>query len=222
MDHFDALPEDGVVSARSQTSGRGRFGRKWISPDEGNLYLSVVLKNDLPHGEWSALTPVAATALARAVERHGLSPRIRWPNDLFLSGKKTAGILCETAWRGGRVRGAVVGIGLNVNASDTTLASVGRPATSMRAERGHPLDVDAVLESVLRALFDHCRVFRAKGFAPLFEEWNARLDCLGKSVAIGRPGSALRGIVEAVNPDASLTVRVGDTRRTVCCGEILD
>ncbi|MBZ5495873.1 MAG: biotin--[acetyl-CoA-carboxylase] ligase [Acidobacteriia bacterium] len=111
-----------LVFAESQTAGRGRKGRQWISPPGTGLYFSLVLRPERSPSCWTLLTHVAAVALARALqeltEAHfipkPLDVELKWPNDVLISGKKTAGILLETVGIGGAISAAVVGVGVNV------------------------------------------------------------------------------------------------------------
>ena len=115
-------PAGTVVVAESQTQGRGRKGRSWISPPGPGLYFSVLLRPFQPVGDWPLLTHVASAALVRtlrALPEEALIPQpldleLKWPNDVLISGKKTAGILLETGGTGAIVSAAVVGIGINV------------------------------------------------------------------------------------------------------------
>src|SRR4029079_7934207 len=92
----DGVKEGVVVFAESQTQGRGRLGRKWMSPAHKGLWFSVLLRPDLRPQQATQLTVAAATALARGIRNEtGLQPEIKWPNDLLIRGKKVAGILTE-------------------------------------------------------------------------------------------------------------------------------
>ena len=92
----DGVKEGVVVFAESQTKGRGRLGRKWISPARKGLWFSVLLRPDLRPQETTQLTVASATALRRAIQSEtGLKPEIKWPNDILIGGKKVAGILTE-------------------------------------------------------------------------------------------------------------------------------
>src|ERR1017187_10039654 len=101
----DGVKEGAVVFAESQTKGRGRLGRKWISPGRKGLWFSVLLRPDLRPQEATQLTVASATALARAIKiETGLSPQIKWPNDILIRGKKVAGILTEMSAELDRVK----------------------------------------------------------------------------------------------------------------------
>jgi BirA family biotin operon repressor/biotin-[acetyl-CoA-carboxylase] ligase len=111
-----------LIVAECQTQGRGRKGRRWISPAGAGLYFSLVLRPQQPLGNWPLLTHVASLALARtlqALPEEGIIPQpldleLKWPNDVLISGKKTAGILLETGGAGGGITAAIVGVGINV------------------------------------------------------------------------------------------------------------
>src|SRR5258706_12373052 len=120
-DVIEKLARDGVkegvaVFAESQTKGRGRLGRKWISPAHKGLWFSILLRPDLRPQEATQLTVPSATALRRAiVAETGLKPEIKWPTDLLIGGKKVAGILTELNAKPDRVKYATLGIGVDVN-----------------------------------------------------------------------------------------------------------
>src|SRR2546430_6528708 len=106
------VKEGAVVFAESQTQGRGRLGRKWISPPKKGLWFSVLLRPDLRPQEITQLTVASATALRRAIHSHlGLNPEIKWPNDILIRGKKVAGILTELSGELDHVRYVILGIG---------------------------------------------------------------------------------------------------------------
>lgn len=118
----EGAPGGTLVFAESQTAGKGRKGRLWISPPRTGLYFSLILRPERPRSCWPLLTHVAAVALACSLlelSEAGLIPRpleleLKWPNDVLLLGKKAAGILLETAGIGGAISAAVVGVGINV------------------------------------------------------------------------------------------------------------
>src|ERR1039457_5050945 len=115
----DGVKEGAVVFAESQTRGRGRLGRKWMSPAKKGLWFSVLLRPDLRPQEVTRLTVASATAVRRAIETQtGLRAEIKWPNDILLYGKKVAGILTELSAELDRVKYLILGIGVDVNLKD--------------------------------------------------------------------------------------------------------
>src|SRR3972149_6765033 len=114
----NGAPHGTVVVADEQTAGRGRMGRRWESPPGKNLYVSLLLRPPVPTVEAPRLSLVAGVALADAVEEMGVSPSLKWPNDLYLGERKAAGILAEMASDPDGVRHVVIGVGLNVNMAE--------------------------------------------------------------------------------------------------------
>jgi len=139
-----------VVVAEYQSEGRGRMGRRWLSPPGQNLLCSLVVSppEDLPP---AALTITSAVAVAEALaEAHGVEVQIRWPNDILVEGKKGAGILVEATEQPTGERALIIGVGVNVNAPPGEIAGT----TALREPLGQRLDRTLVLVSVLEAL-DH-------------------------------------------------------------------
>ncbi|HYY25123.1 MAG TPA: biotin--[acetyl-CoA-carboxylase] ligase, partial [Candidatus Udaeobacter sp.] len=111
-----ATPAGTIVIAERQTQGRGRAGRSWISPPYVNLYLSIVLRPELPPAEAPQITLMAAVALAETVASFMPLPAlIKWPNDILVNGKKLAGILTEASSTSERIDFVILGIGINLN-----------------------------------------------------------------------------------------------------------
>lgn len=135
-------PQGTVIISEQQTAGRGRFGRDWLSPKGLGIWMSLILKPDLPPEEIPQLTLIAAAAVCLAVEEAGIDfpgkgLTIKWPNDIFLNGKKTGGILTEMQMGDNRIPNVVVGIGLNVNLRETDFPdSLLETATSFRIATG--------------------------------------------------------------------------------------
>ena len=126
-----------VVVADAQTAGRGRMGRRWVSPAGKNLYVSLLLRPSVPTVDATRLALVAGVALADAVEAVGVPASLKWPNDLYCGGRKAAGILAEMASDPDGVRHVVIGVGLNVNMEEADFPPDLRgTATSLRILRG--------------------------------------------------------------------------------------
>ncbi|HEX6988018.1 MAG TPA: biotin--[acetyl-CoA-carboxylase] ligase, partial [Bacillota bacterium] len=111
----EGAPEGAVLVADEQTGGRGRRGRGWVSPPGAGIWMSVLLRPQLPPGRAGLLAPMTAVAVREAVAAvAGVEGRIKWPNDLLLGNRKVCGILLDAALGPDHVRYAVVGVGLNV------------------------------------------------------------------------------------------------------------
>lgn len=214
--------EGTVVVAEQQTAGRGRLGRSWSSPAGLNLYGSLVLRPELPPGEVPRLTLVAGIAVADAIAavRPELAPRIKWPNDVLLGGRKVAGVLTELDAEAERVRFVVVGIGVNLNAQpDDFPPELADKATSVAIASGERVDRAAFTAALLGSFDAAYARFRRGGFAALRERYDA-LHCLpGRRVIVeGRPQRS--GVARGVDEEGALLVEVDGRVERVVAGEV--
>lgn len=213
-DIIEKLARDGVkegvaVFAESQTAGRGRLGRRWVSLRGKGLWFSVLLRPPLRPQEATQLTIAAATALARAIrEQTGLAPEVKWPNDLLLRGRKIAGILTELAAEPDRIRHVVLGIGLDVNQTSGDFATdLRRLATSLRIEAGRSFPRGELAVAILRALdHDYARLKEGQ-FEAVAAEWERLCTTLGQDVTILIGPRRVRGRAESLDADGALLVR---------------
>ncbi len=205
----DGLREGFVVFAESQTKGRGRLGRKWISPPGKGLWLSVLLRPALRPQETTQLTIASATALLRSIiQVTGLQPQIKWPNDLLIGDRKVAGILTELSAEPDRVHHVTLGIGVDVNMKESEwpleLRSV---ATSLRMVAGCEISrvelAAALLENLDR---DYARICRG-GFGEVADEWEEHCATLGREVTVQMGHRTIQGRAESLDDDGALLVR---------------
>ena len=205
----DGVKEGVVVFAESQTRGRGRLGRKWTSPRGRGLWFSVLLRPDLRPQEATRLTIASATALRRAIEAQtGLKARIKWPNDILVNGRKTAGILTELSAEPDHIKYVILGIGVDVNLSPADLpAELRKVATSLKAELGGPVARPELAVAILRELDrDYGRV-GPNEFGALADEWEEHGTTIGHEVVISMGGRQVRGRAESLGEDGELLVR---------------
>ena len=209
------VPHGAVVIAEEQTAGRGRFGRRWVSPAGKNLYLTLILRPDA--GRLRALSMVVPLAICRAVEAvRSLRPVIKWPNDVLVGGRKLAGVLIEGESSGAELTYALAGIGLNVNdpIDDPEIAGI---ATSLSRELGEETSRETVLAALLNELED---AYRAPA-DDVHRGWRSRSAALGQSVRLTFRDEVYEGTAEDVDNEGSLILRLADgTRRTFEAGEV--
>jgi BirA family biotin operon repressor/biotin-[acetyl-CoA-carboxylase] ligase len=217
-----------VVATDAQTAGRGRLGRSWHSPPGENLYFSIVLRPTRPAAEIPPLTLLVGAAVAVALRALGLSPRLKWPNDVQLvdeagQRRKVAGILTEMASAGDRVQQVVVGVGLNVNGLEFP-GELAERATSLRRALGHPLDRVAVLGAVLDALEPLYEDFERRGPAAAVAAFGAHaaLPDRCRVSSPTHPDDWLEGTALGVDADGALRLRddAGAIHRVIS-GELL-
>lgn len=213
-DVMEKIARDGVkagvvVFAESQTKGRGRLGRKWISPGRKGLWFSVLLRPDLRPQEATQLTVASATALRRAIAAEtGLEPEIKWPNDILVGGQKVAGILTELSAELDRVRHVILGIGVDVNQDAGELpAELRKTATSLRIATGEWVSRAELAVAILRALDDDYARICAGEFAALADEWESHCATIGKSVTVLIGDRRIRGRAESLDDDGALLLR---------------
>ncbi|HET9594910.1 MAG TPA: biotin--[acetyl-CoA-carboxylase] ligase [Anaeromyxobacteraceae bacterium] len=211
-----------VVVAETQTAGRGRRGRAWASPPGKNLYLSVVLRPELPPSRAPELTLLASVALCQAARRTGVAgAAIKWPNDVLVGGRKLAGILTEMAAEPDVVQWVVLGLGVNVNAGVEDFPGELRDVvTSLARERGEPVPralFAAALLSGLEAWLDR---HAAEGFAPVRAAWRELSDTLGRDVRVRAAGEELVGRAEDVDAQGALLVRTAAGLERVLAGDV--
>lgn len=205
----DGVKEGVVVFAESQTRGRGRLGRKWLSPPGKGLWFSVLLRPDFRPQATTQLTVAAATALARAVQAHtGLAPEIKWPNDLLIAGRKTAGILTELSAELDHVKHVILGLGVDVNLTAREFPpDLRKVATSLRIETGQPVDRAELAAAILRELDrDYARVCRGQ-FEAVADEWESRCTTVGRDVVIQVGERRIAGRAESLDADGALLLR---------------
>ncbi len=211
MDDARSAAEDGalhgtVVFAEDQTAGRGRKpGRTWTSPAQLGLTFTIVVRPDIERAQ--RLSIVTAVAVANAVEQvTGLYPRIKWPNDLRIKGRKFVGILIEGEWRGKAPQFALIGVGINVNFDPRAhSAEIEQAATSLSLEGSKSLRREAVLAAVLNS-FE--RAYNGALTEHLFDGWRSRSETIGRQVGVHHDdGQIVRGIAEDVAANGGLVVR---------------
>ncbi len=205
----DGVKEGVVVFAESQTRGRGRLGRKWLSPGQKGLWFSVLLRPDLRPQEATQLTVAAATALVRAIAlQTGLKPEIKWPNDILIRNRKVAGILTEMSAELDHVKHVILGIGVDVNLNPGEFPpELRKLATSLKIETGGTTSRSELAAAILRELEnDYARVCSGH-FAAVADEWEENCSTLGRQVGIRIGHRQIRGRVESLGEDGALLLR---------------
>ncbi len=205
----DGVREGLVVFAESQTRGRGRLGRQWVSPPGRGIWFSVLLRPVLRPQAATRLTVAAATALARALRREvPLRPEIKWPNDLMIHGRKVAGVLTELSGELDSVRHVILGIGINANLDRDDLPSaLHTTATSLKLELGRSIDRASLAAAILQELDAAYACVTDDRFAILADEWSSQCTTLGRDVSVLSGNRRLVGRAESLDSEGALLVR---------------
>jgi BirA family biotin operon repressor/biotin-[acetyl-CoA-carboxylase] ligase len=217
----DNAQEGTVVIAEMQTGGKGRRGRKWISP-KGNLYVSVILRPDVPLHKAPLSTLMGAVAVASAIRTIcRLQAVIKWPNDILLSGKKVCGLLTEMSAEQDRIRHIVLGIGVDVNMDPEVLpADIRTTTTTLMTETGRKVSRTELLREVLREL-DRWYEVLLQDPAEVLKEWEKLNMTIGKRISMSGADEILAGTAEGIDGEGRLLVKLDDgTLRAVAAGDV--
>jgi BirA family biotin operon repressor/biotin-[acetyl-CoA-carboxylase] ligase len=218
-------PHGAVVVTEIQERGRGRQGRRWHQAPGESLAMSIVLRPPLPPARLPPITLVAGVAVAEAVARHDVRPRLKWPNDVLGGdggpggrGRKLAGILTEVA--GDAV---VVGIGVNLNVA-VLPDEIAEIATTLQRERGgRAVDRALFAAALCERMEAWTERFIVEGPAPVVAAWRGHADFFGAPIALVDGARRTEGIAEGLEDDGALRVRLADGRVVrVIAGEVVE
>lgn len=211
-----------VCLAERQTAGRGRRGRKWVSPFAANIYMSLGWRfDDLPPG-FSALALVAAVAAIRALVTLGVAgAAIKWPNDLWVNGRKLGGILVDMQGEPSGVVYTVVGVGINVRMPATAADRIDQPWTDLATLMPERLPQRNTLAATLiNEWLQALRVFAQQGFAAFATDWRALDLAAGKSVQLQHQHHCIRGTALGVDQDGALLLDTGGGTQRFVSGDL--
>jgi BirA family transcriptional regulator, biotin operon repressor / biotin---[acetyl-CoA-carboxylase] ligase len=226
----DGAPHGTLVISKVQTGGRGRLGRRWRSP-AGGLWMSLVLRPDIPTRVAARTTQTAAVGVAKVLRGFGVEARIKWPNDLLVDGRKICGILAESSVESVPVAAknvgpgaerpvdfVVLGVGLNANLDPEDLGIPGGEAATLRSELGHDVGLMDVLDSLLSNL--DAELARIEDFGHVLDDWRALNCTLGTRVRVRRFGEVLEGVALDLGLEGELLLKTGDGLVELFEGEI--
>ncbi len=218
---MSGAPHGTVLVAGSQSGGRGRLGRSFLSPT-GGVYLSVILRPACPPDMLMHLTCAAAVAGCRAVEQVcGVCPGIKWTNDLVYGKKKLGGILTELGLDGaGNVDYAIIGIGINCEKPTNFPDELQDTVTSVQEVSGTDCTADKLTAKLVEALYAMDKQL-FPGKQALMDDYRRRCVTLGKEIKVVRGDSVEYGTALDLDVDGGLIVKFSDgTTKTVTSGEV--
>ncbi|WP_440109770.1 biotin--[acetyl-CoA-carboxylase] ligase [Paenibacillus sp. QZ-Y1] len=215
--------EGAVVLAEEQTGGRGRFGRKWFSPPGKGIWMSVLLRPDLPLQNTPQLTLLTGVAVCRAVRScTGADAGIKWPNDLLIDGRKVCGILLESTVEDHEVRYCIAGIGVDVNFDPKDYPEdLMTIATSLKMETGQSIDRTKLAAAILTELEQLYFLYQKEGFGVISALWEALSVSMNRAIKVANPQGVIEGTAIGLDPSGALIVeREHGERVTIFSGEI--
>ncbi|KPV62829.1 MAG: putative biotin ligase [Candidatus Bathyarchaeota archaeon BA1] len=214
--------EGTVIISESQSLGRGRLGREWVSP-RGGIWFSVILRPKITPKDAPKLTFTAAVVVAKTIRKMlKLNAEIKWPNDVLINGRKVCGILTETSIKGGTMDFAIVGVGINANVDVGSFPSYLRNSvTSLKEELEGEVDREKFLRSLLGELESYYNTFRRGDFDMILREWRGLSSFLGTHVEIVSFDEKFGGWAMDVDSEGALIIKLNDgTTRRVVSGDV--
>ena len=190
--------EGTVVVAETQTAGKGRKGRKWVSIKGKGIYFSILLKPKIPVSEILRFSLIFPLAVHKTILDFEIQAKIKWPNDIYINGKKTAGILTETDIEGNEINKAVVGIGININHVINDLKEIQDIATSLSIEKKEKINRKLFLLKLLENIEKNYFSFLKKQINPV-KEVEKNMLWINKKVLLIDDKNKIEGILKGLN-----------------------
>ena len=218
-DNFDFLADGTLVCAEMQTAGRGRMGRRWVSPPGSNIYASLVMKQiSNPFYATATASLAVLGLLLETLPRGGFF--IKWPNDIYAGCRKISGILCETVSCSNGISGIIAGIGVNVNLEPSELDRIDQPAASLLSLSGRKFDVKTLILSLKDRLAEYYGIYLSEP-EKLFAEWKSRNRIVGRRVSLTDPnGKSHRVRVLDIAETGELIAEENGMKYEFNCGDV--
>ena len=223
-EEINNIPDKTLVYTYKQTAGRGRLQRKWNYGGEDNIYASIVLKpSDEMKEVYSNLTQLLCVILAEVFEEYGVEPKIKWPNDIRINGKKISGILAEAVTgQNGLLKGLVLGFGLNLNVPKEVLDKIDQPATSLNIETGEFINKELFLKKIINKFCLYYNKFIEEGFLLIREDYKKRAEFLNNEVAVKVFNNTIEGKAVDVTENGALKlIDKNNKEQILLIGDIL-
>ena len=214
-----------LVISEKQTHGRGRIDRKWVSPS-GGIWMSLVLQHNFEILNVTLFPLLASLAVAIAIEKSlKLKPKLKWPNDVTLRGKKVAGMLVDASVESGKIEYLVLGIGINFKINpaqiDKKIKSTenyyGVTTLARKNDKSDPIKLVQILLYELENIY---RLILNKNYQRLIREWTKRSSIIGKKISVSTPTGVIKGKAIQVDYDGALVLSSKGVRQRVLVGDV--
>jgi len=204
----DNAPEGTIVIAEEQVLGRGRMDRIWHSPKYTGVWMSMIIRPNIPLPKAPQLTLITAVAVVQAIEEMtNLSPQIKWPNDILINGKKVTGILTELQAEADRIFAIIIGVGINVNQKITDYPeALQEIATSLSIEEGETISRAKLIRAVLSNFERLYLLYLEKGFTPIKILWESYAISIGKKIIARTLTENIHGKAIGITDDGVLII----------------
>ena len=209
-----------ALFAEAQTAGRGRLGRPWVSPPKSNIYMSLGWRTDLEPLELAGLSLAVGCAIAEGLEGDlALDLKLKWPNDLYLGGKKCGGVLIDLVQSANQDWIIVVGVGLNVAMSESGGTDIDQPWTDLGSHTDIPVVRNELAGRLLEALVPLLSGWQVGAVSQWRSCWARRDLMAGHQISVQQGGHAISGRAEGVDLSGALQVATRDGLIVVQSGE---
>ncbi|WP_152446524.1 biotin--[acetyl-CoA-carboxylase] ligase [Bacillus sp. THAF10] len=211
---YDGVPEGTLVVSEEQTTGRGRLNRAWYSPKYTGVWMSLILRPNLPPAKAPQLTLLTAVAITQAIEEvTGLRPDIKWPNDILINKKKTVGILTEMQAEADKINSVIIGIGINVNQTKNHFPQELQDiATSLSIERGESVNRAKLIQTILLKFENLYMSYLVHGFYPVKLLWESYAISIGKRIIARTITGTLEGLAKGITEEGVLMLEDDDEK----------
>ena len=200
-----------VVFAESQTAGRGRRGKEWLSPYGASIYMSVLWDFEQGAQALEGLSLGVGVAVRRAILELGLADiSLKWPNDIYMGGKKLGGILLEMIGDPAGQCSVVIGVGINVSMPAGTGQNIDQPWTDLSSESSAPISRNTLAAGLIDQIFTLLADFETVGFAAYRDEWQSADVYHGLECSISTPRESVSGVVLGVDDGGAVRMRLDD------------
>lgn len=219
----EGADEGTIIIAESQKKGKGRLGKKWISP-YGGIWMTIILNPDIPPETAPHLTLVTGVAVAETLDKEcTLDVGIKWPNDILIGDKKVCGILTELSADMGNLNYVVIGVGIDLNVDVTGFPpDLREGATSLKLELNREIQGAELVQKFLENFETRYKQFTEDGFQEILKDWRRYSKTIGNYVEIHKKGRTVRGEAVGINHDGVLILELDDgTLRKVISGECI-
>jgi len=215
-----------VIIAAKQTGGKGRSGRKWISP-KGGIWLSIILQPKFDISITTLFPIASALALSNALEKTlKISPELKWPNDLTIKGKKIAGMLVDVSLESNRIENMVLGVGINFDVDAKQIEKVlkdssnfyGVASLSEQKKKTKPIQLVQTFLVELEKIYD---LLNTKQTKKIISEWTKRSSTIGKNVVLDTRDGKIKGKALKIDEDGALVVSDNGKINRIIAGDII-
>lgn len=221
LDKAALLEKGHSCFAEYQSDGRGRRGKKWLSPYGSHLYVSTYWRLESGVQAASGLSLAVGIAVVRALQVHGVpGAQLKWPNDVYVAGKKIAGILVEIIATAGGDCHLVIGMGLNIQMPLQAGAAIDQAWTDVNQELSQAVDRNELAVNYINALITILTEFEQQGFSPFVEEWTGLDYFYDKPVRLLIGTKEKQGIASGIDDQGALLLEVDGKVNTYVGGEI--